>query len=464
MLLLCLPDPSWSDDDLISGYNSFIFRTYSNEIFSGTDVRRSIEKDHYTIYNQLTIRELKIYESEEYRIFAQGTGWLRHDFGDSTYLTRTEADLLFGSIQIDRGRTQDGFFRLGRIYNYQGLLHQRFDGAEVFYPFDNGIELNLYGGVRDYDYIEDMDESYLAGGRIGYRFNRRNTIGLSGLISHTENQWEEQKLGGDWYFTPVTWMDWSGTWGYDRLADELYEFQTQSLLRVSRDFDIRLGFDYIIPGLLIPKSSIFSVYSLAQEERFYTQLVYHPGTHWTFIGELSYINYENEGGMGGPNNFFTDLNALDGGYQWRYGGEIIYRHNPFDEIAFRFEQMLEGNYGYTVTDLIRQDFDFRDFNPLNPSPEDEGFVFGVYENGFSSFSLHHWHEWSRQFSHSFNFYYYLYDNPLYLHAQGDESFSTNLTLSFKPYPRWQVHVGGRYLDSLADREQFQFYLRVVNHF
>lgn len=452
------------DDDFISGYNTFIFRSFNDRIFSGTDVRRSVNRDHYTIYNFLTIQKLKIFEDDDLRIFGAANAWLRQDLGDNRFSSSTKMDLSYGAIQIDRGRTADGFLKFGRIYNYRGLLSQRFDGAELYYPFDNGLEIDLYGGRRVIGLITDDDDAYLGGGRLGWRFNRRNTIGLSWLHSHTYNQWDDQKIGGDWYFTPIDWLELHGNWGYDRIADTFYEIESHARVRLTRDLDFRFIYDNVTPGLLLPKSSIFSVYSLAEEQRFTGQIVYHPNEHWTFLADLTYIDYDNDGGMGGPNNFFTALNALDGGYQWRYGGEIIFRYNPYDEIALRFEQMVEGNYGYTVTDLIRSNFDFRDFDPFLTSPEDAGFVFSEYENGFSAFSLSHWHEWSRKFSHALNFNYYIYDNPLFLHDSGDESFSTNFTLTYKPSRSWNISVGGRYLDSLADSEQFQFYLRITNHF
>ena len=305
MVLFC--PPVSADDDFIKGHNTFIFRSYSDKIFSGTDVRREIDHDRYTIYDHLTIQYLKLYESDELRIFGSGSGWLRQELGDSPYHSDSRLELSYGSIQIDRSRSSDGYIKLGRIYNYQGLFHQRFDGAEVFYPFDSGIEINAYGGSRPYEYSEWADDTWLTGGRLGYRFKRRNTIGFSWLLTKSDDQWDDQKIGGDWFFTPWDWLELNGYWGVDLIASELYEINTGFLAHITRDFDFRFVYDNITPGLMIPKSSIFSVYSLAEEESLAAQLIYHPGNHWTVMSDIKYIDYSNEGGQG---NFFTDILSL----------------------------------------------------------------------------------------------------------------------------------------------------------
>jgi len=452
---------SFANDDWITGYNSFIFRSSRDQIFSGSAIRRDENRERYTALNYLTIQKLKIHEEDDYRIWGTGSVWYRHDFGDTLFSSRDKAEINFAAIQIDPGRTTDGFFKAGRIYNYRGLLNQRFDGAELYLPFDNGIELDIYGGRRVNSFVEDIDDPWLGGGRVGYITNRRSTVGFSWLLSRTEGQWEHQKIGGDWSLQPMRWLDINGNWGYDLTAEEFYEIQSHVRASVSRDFDVRFVYDNVIPGLLIPKTSVFSVFSLAEEERLSTQLAWRPSRKWELITDFTYVDFSNDGGFG---NFGSDLNRVDGGYQWRYGFEVVYRHNLFDELSFRFEQMVEGDFGYTITDLIRTDFDFTNFDLNNPPPDAEGLVFGELENGFSSISLSHWHEWSRKFSHSMNFYYYNYDNPLFLHEQGDDSYSFNFTCTYKPSRTWDFSLGGRYLSSLADNESIQAYIRIVNRF
>ncbi len=458
ILLSTLTSAAGDDEEIdwIDGHHSFIFRTASDQIFSGTDFRREFTRDRITTHNFLTISELKIKETDDYRIWGSGNFWYRHDWADPTFSSRGKGDISFASIQIDKGRTSDGFIKAGRIYNYRGLLNQRFDGGEIYYPFENGIELDLYGGSRATSLTSEAEDTVLGGGRLGYHTNRRSTVGFSWLLSHTDGQWDDQKIGGDWSFQPMRWLDISGNWGYDLIAEEFYEIQAHTRMRVSRDFDVRFIYDNVIPGLLIPKSSIFSVFSLAEEERLTSQFVYHLNRKWDFLTDFTYIDFDNDGGFG---NFFSDQNRLDGGYQWRAGFEVDYRYSEADQLSFRFEKMVEGNFGYTITDAIRTDFDFRD-----GLPKDEGLAFGELENGFSSIRLSHWHQWSSKFSHALNFYYYNYDNPLFLHESGDDSFSSNLTLTYKPNPSWNISVGGRYIESLADGEGLQAFVRLVNYF
>ena len=455
---------SLQPQDLISGTYSVIFRSFSDRIFSGTDVRREEDYDRFLIYDYLNIQKVRIFENEDWRVFGSGSAWLRVDLDEQPARSRNRADLSYGYIQIDRGRTADGFIRLGRIYNYQGILHQRFDGGEIYYPINKWLDLDVYGGSRPYETTEAGGDSWLTGGRAGLRFSRRGTVGFSWLLAQTDDQWDDQKIGGDWRFSPWNWLELSGFWGYDLLSEKLYDVQTSARIGVTSDLDLRFTYDDLIPGLYIPKSSIFSVYSLAEETSYGAQVVYHPGDQWNFMTDLLYIDYHNEGGEGGPRNFYTAQNAIDGGYQWRWGIEAAYRFVPNDEVSLRFEQLLEGTYGYTVTDLIRNDFDFRDYVPFPVPPEDEGFVFGKLENGFSSIGLHHWHQWTEKFSHALNFYYYMYDNPLYLHRTGEDSYSTNVTLSYKINSRWSTSTGGRYLSSLTDQAEWQYYLRIVFRF
>ncbi len=456
----------WADigGDSLRGYFTILFRSSTDSVFRGNLQRRSIDNNRATLYNYLTIQQLKIYQNDHLRITAKGSLWFRHELNEVPDGDENRIEFSQGSIQIDNGNFTEGFARFGRIYNFRGLFNQRFDGGEIYYPINDFVDINVYGGRRPHRLTEFSDESYLTGGRLGINLKRRNTIGFSWLLSLTDEQWDDQKIGGDWRYSPWHWMEMNGNWGYDIISSQLYEFRKSIRLLTPYELDFRFSYNFIIPGLYIPKSSIFSVFSLAEEHSFNGQIIYHPGTQWTFIADSTYIDYKNEGGQGGPNNFFTEENALDGGYQWRFGLEVSYRHTPNDEVTVRFERMLEAQFGYTVTDLIRTNFDFRDFNFANPPPEDEGFVFGQLENGFSSFSISHWHRWLENVSHSFNFYYYAYDHPLFLRRTNGDSFSTNLTLNWKATQALDIHVGGRYINSLADQDELQYFTRITWQF
>lgn len=452
------------DEEWIRGYYSLLFRSYSDHVFRGTDNRTVEDNDRYLLYNYLTIQRLKIYQDDNWRVTGTASAWYRQDLNDKPYGDENQIELSHGAVQIDNGDFTEGFLKLGRIYNFRGLLNQRFDGGEFYFPISDALDVDVYGGRRPYRYTEFADESYITGGRLGVNFHNRSTVGFSWLLSHTDEQWDDQKIGGDWRYVPWYWLELSGNWGYDNISSQLYDFRQALRISTPYEVDFRFRYNYIIPGLYIPKSSIFSIYSLAEEQSYNAQMIFHPGRKWTFIADSTYIDYSNEGGQGGDNNFFTDDNALDGGYQWRFGIEAAYRHNPDDEVSIRFERMLEADYGYTVTDLIRTNFDFRDYNFFNPPPEDEGFAYGRLENGFSSVGLSHWHRWFENFSHSINFYYYGYDNPLYLSRQGSASFSTNATVNWKVNRAWDVSLGGRYINSLADQDEMQYFTRITWHF
>lgn len=452
------------DEDWIRGYYSLLFRSYTDSVFRGTDIRTTEDHDRYQLYNYLTVQRVKIYQDEDIRVFGTGSLWYRQDLDEKPYGDENRIELSQGSIQIDNGDFTEGFAKFGRIYNYRGLLNQRIDGGEIYYPITDNIDIDVFGGKRPYRYTQFADDTWVTGGRLGYNFEGRSTVGFSWLLGLTDEQWDDQKIGGDWRYSPWYGLEFNGNWGYDIISGSLYEFRKSVRFNTPYELDFRFSYDYLIPGLYIPKSSIFSVYSLAEEHSFNGQVIYHPGRKWTFMLDTSYIDYKNDGGQGGDNNFFTDENALDGGYQLRLGIEAAYRHNPDDEISVRFERMLDADFGYTVTDLIRTNFDFRDYEFFNPPPEDEGFAYGRLENGFSSVGVSHWHRWLEYVSHSINFYYYGYDNPLYLRRQGSGSFSTNVTVNWKVTRDWDISVGGRYISSLADQEEMQYFTRIVWHF
>lgn len=467
LLLLVLIGPvnvSAQEGDWIRGYYSLLFRSYTDSVFRGTDLRSNEDNDRYLLYSYLNIQRVKIYQDDNWRITGNASAWYRQDLNDKPYGDENRIELSHGAIQIDNGDFTDGFLKLGRIYNFRGLLNQRIDGGEFYFPITDEIDIDIYGGNRPYRYTGFADETWVTGGRLGYNFKRRSTLGFSWLLSHTDEQWDDQKIGGDWRYVPWYWLELSGNWGYDVISDQLYDFRQALRVSTPYEVDFRFRYNYLIPGLYIPKSSIFSVFSLAEEHSYNAQIVYHPGRQWTFLVDTTYIDYNNEGGQGGDLNFFTEDNAINGGYQWRFGIEAAYRHTPDDEISVRFERMLEADFGYTVTDLIRTNFDFRDYDFFNPPPEDEGFAYGRLENGFSSVSVSHWHRWLENFSHSLNFYYYGYDNPLFLRRTGSSSFSTNLTVNWKINRDWDVSLGGRYINSLADQDEMQYFTRIVWHF
>ena len=83
-------------NDIISGYNSLIFRSYSDLTFKGINgVREEVDNDHYTFYDLLNIRQIRLHQSDGLRVFGSGSGWLRLDFGDKAFDSQTKADLIY---------------------------------------------------------------------------------------------------------------------------------------------------------------------------------------------------------------------------------------------------------------------------------------------------------------------------------------------------------------------------------
>jgi hypothetical protein len=176
-------------------------------------------------------------------------------------------DLLVGALtyRSPRGRLEA---RLGRQFLVVGAPYATtLDGLSVRYTFPHWIDVAVYGGgstPRDATAGRDSWNA-LVGGRVGWSQLDRGSVGVSFLDEMDgDGDLVRRELGVDASWLLGRRVDLNGSVLWDLVEESLrhveYAQVTASYGPIPR---LRLSADYtfVVPSLLIPKTSIFSVFS-----------------------------------------------------------------------------------------------------------------------------------------------------------------------------------------------------------
>jgi hypothetical protein len=155
--------------------------------------------------------------------------------------------------------------RVGRQFMFLGAPYAtNFDGAFVRYRFPGDLDVAVYGGgatPRDAEAGRDA-ENGLVGGRVAWGRLDRGTLGVSALNEvDGDGDLVRRQLGVDTAWLLPHHVDVVGVALWDLEEQSLEEaLLTVSWMPVPR-LKVAADYSFILPGALIPKTSIFSVFS-----------------------------------------------------------------------------------------------------------------------------------------------------------------------------------------------------------
>lgn len=191
----------------------------------------------------------------------RGEGFAQQADSTSDYGLEDDAADFTAAEVTWRGSAHGSFVRFGRQFVVAGAAVRRVDGAALRQPLGGAFELDLFGGAPTDDGIGGRSGDRLFGGRLGARLGGAWTAGVSGFYAQDHGDASDVKGGLDLGWRPARWFDLSSHAYFDWIADELYDARVHAVLMPSIAW--QLAFDYIhsIPGLFLPKSSLYTVFS-----------------------------------------------------------------------------------------------------------------------------------------------------------------------------------------------------------
>ena len=183
---------------------------------------------------------------------------------DDPFRPGVGGDVMTGYLAY-RGAGDRLELRLGRQFMFLGAPYAtNFDGAFLRYHFPGDLDVAVYGGAatpRDAEAGRDS-ENGLFGGRVGWGRLDVGTLGVSALNEvDADGDLVRRQIGVDTAWLLPRRVDVVGTALWD-LAQKVLEeaLFSVSWMPVPR-LKVAADYTFILPGALIPKTSIFSVFS-----------------------------------------------------------------------------------------------------------------------------------------------------------------------------------------------------------
>lgn len=172
--------------------------------------------------------------------------------------------------------------RLGRQWITQGVGAHRLDGLSLHRQMGASFEADVYGGVPSDNALGGASGDLLVGGRVGWRGARSLKLGASGFYQKDDTDPADLKAGLDLFWSPSSTLDLTGFLFYDWIADEWYDARLHLGWRPSLRWQWSLDWTHTIPGLFLPKNSIFSVFSLDRYDEGSLTLTRRMTEHWSW--------------------------------------------------------------------------------------------------------------------------------------------------------------------------------------
>jgi hypothetical protein len=369
-----------------------------------------------------------------------GAGWVRQDLAENSDYAYYAADqsfeseLLSGYLEWRDPLQPNTYFRAGRQYFFPGGVYERFDGLTWSKQFQCGHGYALFGGspvIHDY---EGNNNDRVGGGRAWVRPWMGAELGVSYAYKTDNGEVDREIIGQDFFWRPAHWMELSEHVVYDRISQEIVDLGLFAGLKFHPRAKLTLSYNEVIPGALLPKTSVLSVFSNDVIQDLAVGLEYDLCRNWRFWTEG--IRHDSES-PGGANPAFH----VEGRPYWEY--------------------RLGGRYDYGDNCHL-----LLELRHLEPPEQGIGFVEGDYryesiDNGFDRIRLADHHYFNPYWWTSWEIAVTSYRDPV---DNDTASYSVAQTLGYRPSKRIEAVATLRYEDSAVDNTEIQALFSVTYWF
>jgi hypothetical protein len=360
-----------------------------------------------------------------------GSGWARQDLAaesDYAYCAsdgRFDSELLTGYFQWQDLRQPNTYMRIGRQYLFWGGIYERFDGLAWSKQFCNGHGIALFGGIPSFSDYGSTTNDRVWGGRGWIRPWEAAELGLSYVRKTDEGDLDRETVTQDFFWRPLYWVELSEHVTQDLITEDIVDAGLFAALKFRSDAKFTVRYDERIPGLLLPQTSILSVFSNDTIKELAAGLEYSLDRDWRLWGEA--IRYESDSPGGSNPDYKVDVQPY---WEYRAGARYYYGDDSSLSIDVRHLERPAQGIPYMVDETR--------YETIN--------------NAFDRIRLtdHHWFNpwwWS-----SGELAATLYRDPV---NGSDSSFSFSETLGYRPTKRVEAVATLRYEDSAVDNAEFQ---------
>ncbi len=245
------PSPSrWSGETVFYG------RVFHERVLGEAEVQYQASQSVYLEGTRLFGRDNLNFTGEAY-----GRAGFSNDQGyedDTLQLVTAEVDWT--------PKGYDGVLRLGRHWVTAGVGTHHVDGVSTSRVLGEHFDLDAYAGLPVDRGFGGRESDFLVGGRAGFHHGHQLNAGLSAFYAIDESDPADGKIGADFQLTPHERLDVLGHWFYDWIAERVYDQRLHLVWRASLSWQLSADYSRTVPGLFLPKNSIFSVFSVDRYE------------------------------------------------------------------------------------------------------------------------------------------------------------------------------------------------------
>ena len=207
------------------------------------------------------------------------------------------------------GATPGSWIRVGRQFVASGVAVRWLDGLAVRRPIGDTFEIDAYGGIPSDRGLEGRSGDLLMGGRLGARLGASTRAGVSTFYAKDSTDPADLKVGLDFDTAPFKQVQVAAHLFYDGIGDRLYDARVHAVYLPSIEWQLAGDYSRTVPGLFLPKNSIFSVFSVDDYEETALTLTRRLDAHRSIRAFGRYTAYR-----GGE-----DLIHVGAGFDLRYG-------------------------------------------------------------------------------------------------------------------------------------------------
>jgi hypothetical protein len=194
-----------------------------------------------------------------------GEGVARSNFSDPEGFDEDQAELI--SAELDwSGGPYGSAMRLGRQFVASGVTVKRLDGLWSYVPIGQRASIEAFGGVPSDRGFGGAAGDLLVGGRVASQIAPRTNAGLSGFYAEDDGDPTDGKFGLDLDTTPFDELQIVGHVFYDWIGERVYDARAHVVWTPSIEWQVAADYTLTVPGLFLPKDSIFSVFSVDDYE------------------------------------------------------------------------------------------------------------------------------------------------------------------------------------------------------
>jgi hypothetical protein len=246
----------------------------------------------YPLYGlaSLQVDELALPGFEQSRLVLMGWGRLQlasgPASGDPDVLSKAAFDRNANAADLSLlyldGRSGSLHLRLGRQHLTEGGGRmEMIDGLEADYATRLGIGVSAFAGFLTREQFKSPSGDFGAGGRVSYRLGLPGELGVSYVQKWQDSEVSSQQLGVDGFydFDKIRLL---GYGVYAPVEKRLAEARLAATLPLDKHLFLTIDGMRVAPDLLIPRTSIFSVFADAPHDSFGGDVQWDASPYYTF--------------------------------------------------------------------------------------------------------------------------------------------------------------------------------------